>query len=29
MQGRKLKEITKKARGDAPKPRWGRKPSED
>lgn len=29
MQGRKLKEITKKARGDARKPRRGRKPSED
>jgi hypothetical protein len=29
MQGRKLKEITKKARGDALKPRRGRKPSED
>ncbi len=34
MQGRKLKEIAKKAqgegkKGEAPKPRWGRKPSED
>ncbi|MGQ2990137.1 hypothetical protein [Brevundimonas sp.] len=29
MQGRKLKEITKKAKGEAPKPRWGRKPSGD
>jgi hypothetical protein len=29
MQGRKLKEITRKAKGEAPKPRWGRKQSED
>ena len=29
MQGRKLKEITKKAKGEASKPRWGRKPSGD
>lgn len=29
MQGRKLKEIAKKAKGEALKPRWGRKPSED
>ena len=31
MQGRKLKEITAKANGEAPKPRWGRReppPSE-
>ena len=26
MQGRKLKEITAKAKGEAPKARWGRKP---
>ena len=26
MQGRKLKEITAKAKGDEPKRRWGRKP---
>ncbi len=26
MQGRKLKEITRKANGEEPKPRWGRKP---
>ena len=25
MQGRKLKEITAKAKGEAPKRRWGRK----
>jgi hypothetical protein len=25
MQGRKLKEITRKATGEAPPPRWGRK----
>ncbi|MBU1345864.1 MAG: hypothetical protein KKA16_02810 [Alphaproteobacteria bacterium] len=25
MQGRKLKEITKKANGEEPKPRWGRR----
>ena len=25
MQGRKLKEIAAKAKGEAPKPRWGRK----
>lgn len=25
MQGRKLKEISAKARGETPKPRWGRK----
>lgn len=25
LQGRKLKEITAKAKGEAPKPRWGRK----
>ena len=25
MQGRKLKEITAKAKGETPKPRWGRK----
>ena len=25
MQGRKLKEITAKAKGEAPKPRFGRK----
>ncbi len=32
MQGRKLKEITKKANGEAPRPRWGRReppPSSD
>ena len=32
MQGRKLKEITAKAKGEAPRRRWGRKaprPSED
>ena len=34
MQGRKLKEIAKKAqgegkKGEAPKSRWGRKPPED
>lgn len=34
MQGRKLKEIAKKAqgegkKGEAPKARWGRKPSVD
>ena len=28
MQGRKLKEIAKKAKGEAPKGRWGRKPPE-
>lgn len=28
MQGRKLKEIAKKAKGEAPKSRWGRKPPE-
>lgn len=28
MQGRKLKEITAKARGEAPKGRWGRKIGE-
>ena len=28
MQGRKLKEIIAKARGEAPKRRWGRKPKE-
>ena len=27
MQGRKLKEITLKANGEAPKRRWGRKGS--
>lgn len=27
MQGRKLKEIARKARGEKPKPRWGRKPA--
>ena len=26
MQGRKLKEITRKANGEEPKRRWGRKP---
>ncbi len=26
MQGRKLKEITAKAKGEEPKRRWGRKP---
>ncbi len=26
MQGRKLKEITAKAKGETPKPRWGQKP---
>jgi hypothetical protein len=25
MQGRKLKEITRKATGETPAPRWGRK----
>lgn len=25
LQGRKLKEITAKAKGETPKPRWGRK----
>ena len=25
MQGRKLKEISAKAKGEAPRPRWGRK----
>ena len=25
MQGRKLKEITRKAKGEEPKRRWGRK----
>ncbi len=29
MQGRKLKEITAKARGETPKPRWGRKPPRE
>ena len=29
MQGRKLKEITAKANGEAPKPKWGRKRPED
>ena len=30
MQGRKLKEITRKASGEEPKPRWGRrKPPPD
>ncbi|WP_339913021.1 hypothetical protein [uncultured Brevundimonas sp.] len=29
MQGRKLKEITKKAKGEAPKRRWGRKKSAE
>ncbi len=30
MQGRKLKEIAAKARGEAPKRRWGRKaPGDD
>jgi len=26
MQGRKLKEIAAKAKGEPPKPRWGRRP---
>ncbi len=29
MQGRKLKEITAKAKGEAPKRRWGRKPKDE
>ncbi len=29
LQGRKLKEITAKARGETPRPRWGRKPPRD
>ena len=29
MQGRKLKEITAKAKGEEPKRRWGRKPKVD
>ncbi len=29
MQGRKLKEITAKANGETPKPRWRRKPTPD
>ncbi|MGA0543911.1 hypothetical protein ACO2Q1_01415 [Brevundimonas sp. VNH65] len=29
MQGRKLKEIARKAKGETPKGRWGRKPPED
>ncbi len=29
MQGRKLKEITAKAKGEAPKGRWGRKRGAD
>ncbi|QYF88339.1 hypothetical protein [Brevundimonas sp. PAMC22021] len=29
MQGRKLKEITAKANGEEPRPRWGRKRRED
>lgn len=29
MQGRKLKEISKKASGEAPPPRWGRKRSPE
>jgi len=28
MQGRKLKEITRKAKGEEPKGRWARKPKE-
>jgi hypothetical protein len=28
MQGRKLKEITRKANGEEPKRRWGRKPKD-
>ena len=28
MQGRKLKEIARKAKGETPKGRWGRKPPE-
>ena len=28
MQGRKLKEITRKASGEEPKRRWGRKPKD-
>lgn len=28
MQGRKLKEIAKKAKGETPRPRWGRKPTD-
>lgn len=29
MQGRKLKEIARKAKGETPKTRWGRKPAGD
>ena len=29
MQGRKLKEITAKAKGEAPRRRWGRKPGPE
>ena len=29
MQGRKLKEITAKAKGEEPKRRWGRKKADD
>jgi hypothetical protein len=29
MQGRKLKEITAKAKGEEPKRRWGRTPKAD
>ncbi|MES2834853.1 MAG: hypothetical protein V4707_09110 [Pseudomonadota bacterium] len=29
MQGRKLKEITAKAKGEEPRRRWGRKPKAD
>ena len=29
MQGRKLKEITAKAKGEEPKRRWGRKPKAE
>ena len=29
MQGRKLKEITAKANGETPRPRWGRKRRAD
>ena len=29
MQGRKLKEITAKAKGEPPRARWGRKPREE
>jgi len=28
MQGRKLKEIAAKAKGEEPKRRWGRKPKD-